>query len=200
MDITAAKEALRFFRIYDTKLYNDIVSMIETDESFLESIYFSYDYSRNSYYCPQRVLRGLEKLKQRQNLQELRCYPKVSLHSNLEALAFPHKYLQTLFQDEIIVAKADDSVIVIFKDSDPIFASGIFDDDSMEFHYFVDKKDRYAISQSLSISQIQTIDTIFDTDFSSRFIKSEKKEEKKLYIAEILRQFLQRFKRPLVQV
>ena len=198
MDIAAAKQALRFFRIYDTKLYNDIIEMMRIEQSFLESIYFSYDYSRNSHYCPKEVLSGLQQLRLDQGLQELQCYKSVPLEGNMEALAFPHRYLQVLLSEGIIAAKANENIIVIFKDSDFIFLSGIFDGESAEFYYFEDKKDRYALSKSLSISQIATVDIVFDTDFLSKFVHKSctknTKGKKKFDIIKFLKEILSRFK------
>ena len=155
---------MRFYRLHDTKLYNWILQTNEADRSFLASEYFSYDYSRNSYYCPKTVLTLLQNLKTNNTLF-LQRYRQVSTHSNIEPLAFSHKKMKRLLQKGILCAKSETGLVVLFKDRDSLFDTGVFCEDAKEFIYCKDGTDTFALSKSLKKTDTCLVDAVFSTSF-----------------------------------
>lgn len=177
MENSFVSEALCFYRLHDTKLYNTILELNKNDLSFLQSSYFSYDYSRNSYYCPKTVLTFLEQLRADEILN-LSGFEQVGADTNIQPLAFSHKKMQPLLQQEILAAKNESGYIIIFKKEDPLFTSGIFEPKQQGFLYLDKGLDRFALSQSLTKEQIFLLDTQLNTEFSIE-LGYKLREEKK---------------------
>jgi|GEM_PF-6245813 len=186
MDKSLVDEALRFYRFYDTTLYNFIIETIENDGSFLQSEYFSFDYSRNGYYCPKQTLYALQQLKDTQKILPNE-YKKVSLQTNLEPLALPHFAMKLLHENGLFAVKTDAGVIVIFTQNDALFQSGIFREEEGGFAYAKQNGDSYALSKSLSTQDKMRIDTVFGTNFSQCFTGADTKKRVKVT-------FFERFK------
>jgi hypothetical protein len=187
---------LRFYRFYDTPLYNFIIETIENDGSFLQSEYFSFDYSRNSYYCPKQTLQALHNL---QELQKtfLSGYKKVSLYTNLEPLALPHFAMASLHQNGLFAAKTDAGTIVLFSQNDALFQSGVFSEEEGGYLYFTFSGDRYALSKSLGIQDKEKFDRVFGTNFAHGYTGAgtKPKSTKPSFFERVKRLFFMRYLR-----